>query len=559
MELFEVGRGRVRLEAADFLTQGGQASIYVRGDRAYKVYHDPQQVIPAAKLQELAVLDHDALVRPEAALLDRKNRPVGYAMRRVAAAHVLCELFNRAFRDRLGISPDGVLALVRQLQAGVHHVHEHDVLIVDLNEMNFLLDSTLQRLHFIDVDSYQTRSFPATAIMDSVRDRHATRFSRETDWFSFAVVAFQMLTGIHPFKGKHPVLKDLDSRMRANVSVLNREVKVPPVCQPFSVIPPALLEWFRIVFEEGWRGAPPEDLAAAVHVVFRPVLLSGSTALRVVERCRFPAPIILPLPAAGTSGALTADGLRVRSTRHPVPPDARVVLTPRMRQLVAAWTEAGALKLYDVERQGRIPVDWQVEGIMACAERLYVKQGASLAMVELLELPGGIRAALRPVANVMAHATRLWDGVALQDVLGCCWVTLCPQAGQAHSLRLPELDGARVADARFDGGVLMVLAHRDGRYECRVFRFGAEYADYDVRVSDDVTPAGLNFVTLERGVCVHLTETGDLEVFRREKGAPGMKLLQSPGLGGVRLFRDGTQVLGVRDTVVYELSLRTDQ
>jgi hypothetical protein len=194
--------------------------------------------------------------------------------------------------------------------------------------------------------------------------------------------------------------------------------------------------------------------------------------------------------------------------------------------------------------------------MMTCAEHLYVKQNTVLALVELLELPGAIRAALRPVANVMAQATRLWDGAAFQDVLGCCWVTLCPQPGHAHSLRLPELDGARVVDARFDAGVLMVLTYRGGRYERRVFRFGEGYADYDVRVSDDVTPAGLNFVTLAHGVCVHLTETGDLEVFRREKGSPGMKLLQNPGLDRVRLFRDGTQVLGVRDTVIYELSLR---
>lgn len=557
MELFEVGRGRVRLETGDFLAQGGQASIYVRGDRAFKVYHDPAQMFPAAKIQELSVLDHDVLVRPEALLLDRQHRPVGYAMRRITAAHVLCELFNRAFRERRGVSTDQVLALVRQLQAGVRHVHERGVLIVDLNEMNFLLAPDLQRLYFIDVDSYQTAGFPATAIMDSIRDRHAAHFSQETDWFSFGVVAFQMLTGIHPYKGKHPVLKDLDARMRANVSVLHPEVKIPPVCQPFSIIPPALLEWFRRVFEEGLRCAPPDDFSAALPVVLRPVVLTGDAALRVVERCRFFAQIVLPLPEAGPHVALTTEGLHTRARRHPVPAEAQLVLTPVMRQLIAAWIEAEKLVLYDAERQSRIPLKCSTEGLMTCAGRLYLKQGTTLAMVDLLDLPAGVRATLRPVANVMLHATRLWDGVVLQDVLGCCWATVCPQPGHAHSLRLPELDGARVVDARFEGGVLMVLAFRDGQYARSIFRFGSKYTDYDLRVVDGVSPADLNFVTLENGVCVHLTETGDLEVFRREKGSTGLRLLPNAGLDGVRLFRDGTQVLGARETVLYELSLHS--
>ena len=32
-------------------------------------------------------------------------------------------------------------------------------------------------------------------------------------WFAFAVVTFQLFTGIHPYKGKHPSVLDLDARM----------------------------------------------------------------------------------------------------------------------------------------------------------------------------------------------------------------------------------------------------------------------------------------------------------------------------------------------------------
>jgi DNA-binding helix-hairpin-helix protein with protein kinase domain len=141
-------------------------------------------------------------------------------MRYVDRTYALCQVFPGSFRTRHGFSTDAALRLVRRLQEGVRTVHSHGILIVDLNEMNFLVSDSFGEIYFIDVDSYQTPSFPATALMESVRDRHAKRFSTSTDWFSFAIVSFQMFVGIHPFKGTYAPLqgviekdKKLDARM----------------------------------------------------------------------------------------------------------------------------------------------------------------------------------------------------------------------------------------------------------------------------------------------------------------------------------------------------------
>src|SRR5947199_212129 len=142
MEFFIVGQGRVRLGQADFVGQGGEASVYARGDLAFKVYTDPRKMLPPAKIQELSVLTDP-------------------------------------------------------------------------------------------------------------------RFSPETDWFSFAIISFQMFIGIHPYRGLHPSLPDLDARMSANVSVLNPRVSIPKLCYPFSVIPQAYRDWYRAIFEDGKRVPPP--------------------------------------------------------------------------------------------------------------------------------------------------------------------------------------------------------------------------------------------------------------------------------------------------------------
>src|SRR2546421_35061 len=131
-------KGEVILTQADFKAAGGQGSVYVRGGTAYKIYADPKQMIPYAKLQELSVLTLPNIIRPQELLLDQNSNAVGYTMRQVEQAYSLCQLFPKAFRQRTNLTPDVALSLVQKLQVGVRHVHANGILIVDLNEMNFL-------------------------------------------------------------------------------------------------------------------------------------------------------------------------------------------------------------------------------------------------------------------------------------------------------------------------------------------------------------------------------------------------------------------------------------
>ena len=164
--------------------------------------------------------------------------------------------------------------MIRKAQSIVQDVHKVGIIIVDLNEMNFLVDKKFKELYFIDVDSYQTPSFPATAIMESIRDRQTNTFSTLTDWFSFGIVSFEMFIGIHPFKGKHPSIKTMDERMKANMPVFHKDVKYPNVCQPFDIIPQAYKNWYKAMFFEGKRLPPPLE---AVEVIIIPQVVTTVT------------------------------------------------------------------------------------------------------------------------------------------------------------------------------------------------------------------------------------------------------------------------------------------
>ena len=559
MDVYVKGnRGKITLGQGDFVAQGGQGSIYAKGDVAYKIYADAAGMIPTAKIQELSALTLPTIIRPNEVLLDKQNRAVGYTMRRVQQATALCQVFTKAFRDRNNLTPDAMLALVRKLQEGVKHIHDKGMLIVDLNEMNFLVDAAFQDILFIDVDSYQTAGFKATALMDSVRDRHGVpnHFTEETDWFSFGIVSFQMFVGIHPYKGKHPVLANMDARMLQNISVFNQEVSLPKVCFPFDVIPPAYLHWYRAIFEQGKRCAPPFDLNAPILLTPTVQRVLGSDNLVIQMLGVFSAPLVMPLPQAGPQSAVTTLGLTVRG--KPILPDSNVLVfaTPRLNTLLAASLRAGKLRLFDVVQNSPLPAEFDAEAMMLTQDRLYLKNGTALFEVEFVELSKGPHPALKAVGNVLPNATQLFEGVAVQNLLGATYVSLFPRPGHCYSVWLKELDGCRIVDARFDNNVLMLIGVRDGIYNKFILRFDTTFAGYDLRIVADILYTGLNFVTLDNGICVHLNDNEQLEIFSNRKDSTGLTVITEAAIQGAKLFKNGTQVLFSKGDTLYSMTLK---
>jgi hypothetical protein len=556
------GGGEVRLGASDFKAQGGEGSIYVKGARAYKIYADARRAIPPAKIQELSSLTLPNIIRPLELLLDAKGQPAGYSMRAVGRSYALCQLFPRAFRRRHNLSPDAALGLVRRMQEGVGHVHSKGVLVVDLNELNFLVAEDFSEVYFIDVDSYQTPSFPASVLMESVRDRHARRFSNGSDWFSFAVVSFQTFVGIHPFKGSYPPLQGLadkagllDARMRANVSVLRPEVTVPASCLPFSVIPPAYLDWYHAVFDEGKRLPPPDDVRVVVAIAPpAPPTRAGSSAFDITSVKEFDDEIVRH---DGTI-TVTRSSVHFGGERFAKPrADALVVLTPRLGHLVAAYVEGDALRLRDLTAGRDLSLSVGGEEIALCGGGLYVKQAENIFAVEFLEHAGRVSPGVRAAANVMMKSTRMFEGLAVQNMLGAHYASVFSAPGACHQLRLTELDGYQLLDARLCRSVLVAVGARAGRYDRLVFRFAEDFGSYDSRVVTDVSSTDINFTVLDNGVVLQLTDEGALELFPRGMGATGVKTFEDPGVGDdARLFHVGAQALFARGHALYKFSMR---
>lgn len=557
---FVQGQGEVQLGRSEFKAQGGEGAVYVKGQTAYKIFTDTSRCITQAKIDELSALVQPNIIRPIHLILDGKNLPAGYTMRAIGKAHSLCQLFPKAFRQRNNITPEITLRLVRQLQTGVCHIHSRGILVVDLNEMNFLVSTDFAELFFIDVDSYQTPSFPATALMESVRDRHASTHTTGSDWFAFAVVSFQMFVGIHPFKGTYAPLQHLpdnaaklDARMRGNISVLHSGVTVPAACLPFSVIPQSYVDWYRAVFEQGLRLPPPQSVQSVIPLsAARLAQIVASHSFEITELLEFDSEIIF------YDGIITVTEKSVyfEGKKYPKPPfDVKFAVTPRLRHLVAAYNDGTKLRFDDLTAGHGIATEINGEQLMLSHGQLYIKQHESIFAIDFVELPNKLWLGVKAVANVMINATQMFDGVGIQNLLGANYASI-PISGGCHQVRLAELDGAQIVNAKLYRSVLMVVVATAGRYDKYVFRFAKDFATYDLRRLIDVATTDVEFTVLDTGVVLHLTDDDQLEIFSSAKDSARLNLLDDPVLKEeLKLFHKGTQALLAKGRKLYKFKL----
>ena len=277
---------KILLSESHYMTEGGEGRLYRDKGTIFKIYHDPNKMIPEAKVRELGVLKHQFIVIPSNLIYDDKNRIIGFTMNQVDASE-MCRLFNTIYLNDNNIGNEKLVKLVENIQGGVEFIHTKDCLIVDGNEMNYLVSNTdCTHPYFIDTHAYATPSFRADAYTEAFTDPQCNlNFDRQADWYSFGIVACKIFTGIHPYKGTHPnyTKKELLKRMKDRMSIFNDAVALPTAARDFSFIPSEYFKWFIELFEEGKR-VPPPSVGGLLNVTIVKKQLTQVVAGLTVER-----------------------------------------------------------------------------------------------------------------------------------------------------------------------------------------------------------------------------------------------------------------------------------
>ena len=567
---------KVKLGDSNYKTSGGEGDIYIEGDTVYKVCF-AGAMIPRQKFNELRMLDHPKIVKPEDILL-KGGKEVGYTMRLVpGGAQPLAGILTKQYREREGVGPDKMMSLVQQLRNGIQYVHDKGgFLIVDANEFNFMVTDDHEKLYFIDVPSYQTPSYPATAIMNSVRDwsvgknaKGQWEWSELSDWYSFAVLSWYMFTGIHPFKGRIPAFKvPLDQMMvecmKNNRSVLDPDSMFPEgaVYFPFEDYIPGgkngpYWNFYQAVFVRGERQVAPSDFQSAVIVV-KVKEIKGLDKFTMQELFKASKRIRAYYESKGREVVVTDDNCYVDGIPYPLPSERfRVGFSPANNIAVAIYLEGDEVRLRDIANQREIRFDCRGKDFVSAGGRLFIRGNRDMYEVKLFEKSGHIYMAQpESVFSVMEQATEVYQGCVLMRTLGQYILGVLPEG---RTIKVKELDGYRITEMKYERGVLMVIGlnRKTNQYDRLVFRFDDDHNSYDVRIIEAITPVGLNFTVLDNDRCICITEEEKVEISIARKDDARYTIIDDPEIvADMRLCHAGNRVQFARGEKLFSIAVK---
>jgi hypothetical protein len=522
--------GTVTLKPSDYVAAGGEAKIYVTGGNAYKLYHDPKtKMLPEKKIKELATITNPNIVTPKDIIFDAKDgMPLGYTTRFIDKCEPLVKLFTKTFKNANNISHDMVAALVKKMQLMTMDVHGANCLIVDYNELNVLVEVKSELVPwFIDTDSYATPSYKATAIMDSVRDRRVTKYDSagamhynpdiESDWFSFGVLAFWLYSNIHPFRGRCNQYKpkDMSKQMDDGISVFNKNVRVPPSVNDFSVIPPRHLAWFKDIFENNNRSIPP--LPDAMTPVLSPtqiVTIIGTDKLEVSQIFAYADNVMSVLPFMGMNHVVTKKhiyaGKKEIQTWDKM---QKLLLCPATDGLIVTAALRGTQVSF-ADSNGT-PAFGTIQSISMFQRNnaIYTMSMDKFIENTFIHMGSVLIHSNKHLENVSITSAKMYEGCVIQDLLGKKYLTIPYATGASFSKHIPALDEFRIIDAKSDKTVTVVLGEKNGKYNRFIIVFDKEYKDFEVREVKDVAYAKINFAVHPGGFCMLLASATELELF----------------------------------------------
>lgn len=508
----KVNNRTVRLEDSDFLAAGGQAKVYAKGDTVYKIYHDPKLLVAQKKMQELAVnASNSAVALPKDQITDAVGCRIGLTFDFLKNTEPIFNMGSNGYWQDKSLTPEKAVKLIEAAKKSVQAVHDKNCLIVDLNPFNLLVDQkTLLKHWLIDTESWQTKSFPATAIMPGIRDFSLKTFSRLTDWYSFAIITCEFFIGVHPFKGgAHPRFgpKDMELRMQNNASVFDKNVRLNARIRALDAIPENYRKWYFQLFQEGKRTPPPEaGVLQGVRVVQK--VLQQAVAFEVELLQEYQANITKHRFIEGKRVVWAGRKIWIDKTEY-----------SSADEVIFCGDEPVFLKLSE---SGKVEIKsgLQVAGAEVFAEKLcvndntlFVKSGSAITQVEFIKMGAVLSVSLGQSWNVLPLATKVFDGVCYQDALGEPYLIV---QGVAF-IRTAELKGFRIINARKQHNIILVLGHKTGQNTIFTFVLDKTFSSYTcyTELTDE---KDLNVTILKKQVAVSIPDDGRLKLQSLQDG-----------------------------------------
>lgn len=563
------GKGQVTLSANAHVATGGEGSIYRIGDIGIKIYLDQDKIRREGlteKVKLLAQIRHPYIVAPQGLVTSTAGVPIGFHMPFAEGAS-LPPLFTNDFRKQVGFTDQDATRLVEGMREGVQFAHDHQAIMVDGNELNYLAVLSKKKApepRFIDVDSWTLGRWRSTAIMLSIRDWHSKTFTPLTDWFSWGVVTFQLYTGIHPYKGRLDGFGfgDFEARMKANASVFRKGVRLNNAVRDFSRIPSGLLGWYEAVFENGERTIPPSPQEAAqVPACARTlrVVTAGKGTLvfeKILERTNDDALRLFACSVGLFASGALVDLKSKREIGNADPATAEVARVEDGWLIVSGCGNNMRAQYVDYVSYAKQDIALPITGerFVRYENRLFVVNDRGITEV-VLKLFGKPILAVGQTWGAMPLSTRWFDGCGIQDALGATYIVAPYGPAMCAHIRVRELDGVRPVAAKAGNRFVAIVGiDKLGAYRKYEFALNKEYDSYTLWQGKADGPE-LNMAILARGVCATVVEDGRLVIFVPSTGAKTD--VQDPHIAtDMTLYADADRVVYTREDSVWSVRMK---
>ena len=546
--------GKISLSSNDFITKGGEGSIFGKGTKIYKIYTDQKKTIPEGKIRELQTLAHPNILTPIEALLNNKNNIAGFTMKWQKDTIPLCKLFTNDFRKRKNINKTQTVELIKKIQETINFIHSKKCLIVDGNELNYLVsDHNFNIPYFIDTDSYQTPTYPATAIMPNIRDYHNNSFSEGTDWFSFAIISFLVFVGIHPFKGSYPgyAKYDLQKRMMDNKSVMNKKATIPKTARDFSYIPNSFYKWYIDLFEKGERKAPP-CLSSGFMITIPKQYKAGEDKFNIKEIASYGTDILYYQYNVVKLGKEAI----IDSTKYICGLNEEIIVTKRKSIPIFIDIHDNKLNL----RSDSAPI-FNIE--IGCTDKmiieniLYLKNEDKLLEVSFNDGGKKIFPCIENVWPISPNASTLYSNVIYQNTLDKSYLIIPSPPSRCHYIQVKELDGYKIIDAKYSKSICCLIAHKNNQYDRIILRFDANFANYDCRIIKDIDYLEINFIVKNNGVVAFIQDETTMEIFSNKINNKNITKIENANLPmPLKLCTDGNRVMFFKENKLFTISMK---
>lgn len=230
---------QITIDVSKEIGSGGEGTIYkLPNKQVAKIYHSHiKPSINSSFLSDISKLNNK-FIKPVELFYNKANAIVGFSMDYLdlSKMHPFTDLSSKAICNQKGYNDKFKIDVVTSLSESLLDAHQKGVIIGDLNPYNLLFDDK-GVVYFIDVDSYQTKNRPHSGIMlPDIRDWINHKISESSDYYSLSVLAFNLSTFVHPFKGVHKKYKKIEERVLRHLSLLSgdKDIIIPSFYEPIS-------------------------------------------------------------------------------------------------------------------------------------------------------------------------------------------------------------------------------------------------------------------------------------------------------------------------------------